>query len=329
MSQNDNHLEQVIAQLSELEPTAQDAPQPAGRALNQLKQRIQPRQNPFTTFMRSFTMNQNRRLATTFATLIILFGIAFSFPTVRAAANDFLGLFRVEKFSAISFSPDQLAMLEELAESGLQPGEFVVTDEPEVMEEVDSRSQAQSLSGIRVKTVTDLGEPSNIRVMDGGSGYLTIDAAQAQEMLRLAEADPRLIPDSLDGTNVNVTLYPSVEMEWTNGTALVQMASPLVEYPEGLDPQPLGEALLQLLGMDPSEASRLAESIDWTSTLLLPIPTDVATFEEVTVNGSSGLLLDNVSGPEQALIWQADGNLYLLVGAEDVGDLVELASSLR
>ena len=272
-------------------------------------------------------MNKNRKMATSIATLIILFGIAFSFPTVRAAANDFLGLFRVEKFSAISFSPDQLAVLEELAESGLQPGEFVTTDEPEVMEEVDSRTQAARVSGIQVRSIDKLGEPANIRVMDGAAGHLIIDAAQAQDMLRLADADPRLIPDSLDGQQVSVVVYPSVEMEWSNGTALVQTQSPLVEYPEGLDPQPLGEALLQLLGMSPTEASRLASEIDWTSTLLLPVPTDIATFEEVSVNGASGLLLDNVSGPEQALIWQTNGTMYLLVGTE--GDLLELASSIR
>jgi hypothetical protein len=110
---------------------------------------------------------------------------------------------------------------------------------------------------------------------------------------------------------------------------LVQTDSPIVEYPEGLDPQPLGEALLQLLGMDAAEARRLSENIDWTSTLLLPIPTDFATFEEVTVNGGSGLLLNNVSGPESALVWQENGVLYLLAGSENSGNLLELAESLQ
>jgi hypothetical protein len=330
MTQPDNHhLEDVMAQLSQLEPTAADAPQTARSALTQLKQRLQPRPNPILYFIRSLMMKQNRRFATTLVTLVVLFGIAFSFPAVRAAANDFLGLFRVQKFSAISFSPDQLAVLENLAESGLTPGEFIVTDEPEMMEEVQSRTQAARLADMTVRTLGKLGEPTNIRVMDSGAGQLIIDAAASQELLRLADADPRLISDSLDGAEVNVTIFASVEQEWADGTVLVQTDSPIVEYPEGLDPQPLGEALLQLLGMDAAEARRLSENIDWTSTLLLPIPTDFATFEEVTVNGSSGLLLNNVSGPESALVWQENGVLYLLAGSENSGNLLELAESLQ
>ena len=49
---------------------------------------------------------------------VLFFAVLFSFPAVRAAASDFLGLFRVQKFAPISISPEQMAMLEQLAEGG-------------------------------------------------------------------------------------------------------------------------------------------------------------------------------------------------------------------
>lgn len=329
MTQSDNQLDDVMEQLSLLEPTAAESPRPAGQALAELKPQLRPHQNPIITFIRSLTMSQNRRIATTVATLVILFAIAFSFPGVRAAANEFLGLFRVQKFAAISITPDQIAMLEELANSGLTPGELVVVNEPGKAQNVESLAEARLITGLSARTLANLDKPSAIRVMDGGDGRLIIDAAQAQEILKLAGADPRLIPDSLDGAVVDVNVFPSIEQQWLDGTFLIQTESPIVNYPEGLDPVPLGEALLQILGINPTEAARLARSIDWTGTLLLPVPQNVATFSEVTIDGVSGLALTSLEGHGSALMWQKEGIIYILSGPSQTDALIELANSIE
>jgi hypothetical protein len=194
---------------------------------------------------------------------------------------------------------------------------------------VESVNEARINTGLEARTISKLGEPSAIRVMDGGDGRLIIDAAQAQELLKLVGADPRLIPDSLDGARVDVNVFPSVEQEWLDGTFLIQTESPIVNYPDGLDPIPMGEALLQLLGMNPTEASRLARSIDWTGTLLLPVPQNVATFAEVTVDGVSGLALTSLEGHGSALMWQKDSVVYILSGPGQTAELIELANSIE
>jgi hypothetical protein len=329
MTQPENGLDDVMKQLSLLEPTTAEAPRPAGQALAALKPQLQPRHNLIITFLRSLIMSQNRRIATSVATLIILFAVAFTFPAVRAAANDFLGLFRVQKFAAISVSPDQIAILEEVANSGLTPGELVIVNEPGRAQSVDSLDEARATTGLEARTLSALGEPSAIRVMDGGDGQLIIDAVQAQELLKLAGADPRLIPNSLDGATVDVHVFASVEQQWLDGTFLIQTESPVVNYPEGLDPIPLGEALLQLLGMNPTEASRLARSIDWTGTLLLPVPQNVATFSEVNIDDVSGLALTSVEGHGSALMWQKEGVVYILSGPSQTAELIELANSIE
>ena len=329
MTHSNDHFDDVMEQLSVLEPTAADTPPPAGPALSALKQQIQPRPNPLITFFRSIMMNQNRKIAASLATFVLLFAIALSFPSVRAAANEVLGLFRVQKFAAISISPDQIAILEEVAESGLTPGELVILNEPGEAQSVDSVAKAQQLTGLDVRTLSALDEPTAVHVMDGGDGHLIIDAAQAQEILKIAGADPRLIPDSLDGALVNVNVFATVEQRWQDGTFLVQTESPIVNYPDGLDPVPLGEALLQILGMSPTEAARLARSIDWTGTLLLPVPQNVATFSEVTVDGVSGLALNSLDGQGSALMWQKNDVVYILSSPGHTTELIELADSIQ
>jgi hypothetical protein len=90
----------------------------------------------------------------------------------------------------------------------------------------------------------------------------------------------------------------------------------------------LGEALLRILGMDGRQARRLAQNIDWTNTLLLPVPENIASFSEVTVDGVTGIALSSINGRDTALMWQKDGVVFVLSGG-NVADLIEAANSLQ
>jgi hypothetical protein len=110
----------------------------------------------------------------------------------------------------------------------------------------------------------------------------------------------------------------------------MQGPSPVVTYPPGIDPVVMGQALLQVLGMDAASAAQVAQSIDWTSTLLMPVPTQFATYSEVSVGGATGVALTPLDGTEQTgLIWQRGGSIYMLNSALSADDLVDLAKRLR
>jgi hypothetical protein len=250
-----------------------------------------------------------------------------SFPGVRAAASDFLGLFRVQKFTPISISAEQLALLEDVAESGLYPGEVEFFEEPSEPVRVGSLAEAEATAGWQASGMGQLGEPDAIFVIGGASGRLTIDVENARTLMSLAGADPELIPDSLDGADVDVTVYPAISQNWDDGVVLLQAPSPLVEYPEDVNVTALGQALLEVLGMEPEPARRLAESIEWTNTVLLPIPESIASFNEVQIGDSSGLALTSVDGQIAAVLWVSEGMVFVLsgLGAEE---LVGLANSV-
>ncbi|MGH2538739.1 MAG: hypothetical protein ACRDHL_15225 [Candidatus Promineifilaceae bacterium] len=313
----DEQVDDVIEKLALLAPGPAEAPRPAALA------RLRPRLQPASPTNERFPM-----LRRTFALpLIALLALAavLTVPPLRAAAGDFLGLFRVQKFAPISISPQQLALLEELGNQGLYPGEVQMIDEPAEPRPLASLAEARARAGFALRGLP--GDPVAVHLLDGGRGRLVIDLQRARAFLQAAGADPALLPDSLEGQSVEVTLYPGVSQEFADGTVLTQMPSPEVAYPEGVDPAALGEAALQLMGMGQAEARRLAAGIDWTSTLLLPIPADVATFGEVSVDGASGLALSSLDGQNAAILWQTGGVLYMLAG-RDVETLLAAANVL-
>jgi hypothetical protein len=262
--------------------------------------------------------------------IAVLFIAVFSMPAARALASDFLGLFRVQKFAAISIDPAQLDRLEDLDLEGLFPGELTMLQEPSEPTAVDNLEQATNSVGYTPKAVTALTAPDEIMVNNGGAGILTIDLVNARTILEIAEIDPALLPDSLDGQDISVTTYPSVMQNWDNELHFMQSPAPEVAYPAGFDPAPIGQALLQFVGLSEAEAMALSQSIDWTSTLIVPVPSTMATFTEVNINGQPGLFLRSIEGSELAVMWQADGSLYFLA-SETLGDdaLLDAAESVQ
>ena len=330
----DKQLQDVLEQLSVLEPTAADAPRPARQAYARLQSQLQAEQMPerpaWLARLGRWLFGPQRRLATAVSLAIALLAITFSFPAVRAAASDLLSLFRVQKFAAISVSPEQLVLLEQVAEQGIMPGTLEIDQEPGALTAVNSLTDAASLTGLtEVRSLTQLGSPEEIFISSGGSGRFTIDEANARSLLDAANLNPDLLPPGIDGAGIRVAIFDGVEQRWADGTTLLQTDSPVVQYPDELDPALVGEALLQVLGLNPLEANRLANQIDWTSTLLLPIPSNMATFQEVTVQGVSGIGLSSVDGTINALVWQQNGRLYLLAGAQSTEVLTELANSVE
>lgn len=325
MTKHEENIQEVLDTLSVLSPTAAERPESAPQALARLRTEIDPKRDSYF-FGRIMEMFK-RKYALAAMAFLVLFSLAFAFPSVRAAASDFLGLFRVQKFAAISISAEQLAMLEEIAESGLLPGEIQMIEEPGQPTAVSSLAQAEAAIGQSVKTLTGLGVPDRIYTMTGGSGRLIVNVEDTRAIVETAGVDPALIPDSLDGQPVDVTVYPAVSQQWDE-IVFLQSPSPLVEYPEDVDTVALGEALLQILGMDTRQARRLAGSIDWTNTLLLPVPENVASFSEVQIDGVSGIALTSLNGRDTALMWQKDGVVFVLSGSE-VADLIKVAESIQ
>ena len=83
--------------------------------------------------------------------------------------------------------------------------------------------------------------------------------------------------------------------------------------------------------MTAEEAAQFTSNVDWTSTLVVPIPKNAASNQQVTVDGVTGTLIERPSddAPQFALLWIKDGIIYTIGGLGNNSEkALEIANSL-
>jgi hypothetical protein len=340
----------VSVQLDTLEPAAGQVPIPARALARFHAEHRQSRPSLWTVLQGAITMSNrtssaNRwRPAVIGISAVVILAILFSFAPVREVAADFLGLFRVRRFAVIPLDQQQIDRLAALAEQ-LDTGSFgdPQITRPEGPEQiVADAGQAAALAGFNVRTPDRLPEAAvleKIAVQAGPAMHFEIDRAALEIALQAAGARTNGLPQT-EELAFDVDVASSVLQQYRlqpyrlDGDLLdfLQVPSPTVSLPEGIDPTALAETAFLFLGMPADDARRMAGSIDWSSTLVIPLPTDAAQAREVSVDGATGLLIESAEAEESntALLWERDGILHFLRGTNvDIRLLLDMADSLK
>jgi len=293
------------------------------------------------------------------AALIVLLAVALSFPQVRAAANSFLGLFRVQKIAVVQFDPQMLAQ-GEAAQAQIESvlSEDVMFEEIGEYQTVTSAAEASGLAGFNVRLPEAIQVAPDLSIQPGGRASFAVDLPRLQAVLDAIGKSDIQLPKELQGQMVSIELplavmaylgectapakplpegydpdQPQPDKAW-QGTcgSLTQLPSPTISAPPGLDVAQIGQAYLQLLGMSASDAAQLASTVDWTTTFVIPIPRYGTQYREVAVDGVQGTLIQQDMGPEYSsylLLWVKDGIVYALSGTGNVEKAVKIANSLK
>jgi len=312
------------------------------RALARLTDRIQAKPSWKERMAEMFGLDKRRWRPALIALALVVVAVSFTFEPVRVVAGDFLAIFRVQEFAVISIGPEQMERMEEigrLLEQNYFLSEPIIVEEPAV-ETIATLDEVSVAAGFAARTPEYLPEGfvpvEGIEVSGPGSAQSTVDLELARSLFVMAGLDPALLPDSLGEQPLTVSLSPMVKQTWRYqyraALIFLQGPSPVVGFPDDVDPAALGAAALQLLGMSEHEAERVSNAIDWTTTLVLPIPTDIVSFREVTIDGTRGLVLSEAYdrlGSHSALMWQKDGIVYLIQGNLQMSDLMDVADSIR
>jgi hypothetical protein len=290
------------------------------------------------------------------AALVIL-ALILAFPGTRALAGELLNLFRVQQVAVVSVD---FTGLEQLTGDGVLGNQFTelisnsvnITDEPGDPVEAADAAQASQLSGFNVRLPQSL-TPSQIYVIDSAAFAMTVDRAKAQALLEEAGRGDLVLPESVDGADISVTIPSSVsaaygtcpkpktddseredtESRYPDCVILAQIPSPSVNAPADLDINQLAQIGLEFTGMTAEEAAAFTSTVDWTSTLVVPIPSNAADYEQVTVDGVTGTLIKRESREGEpstfALFWVKDGIIYAISGrGSNSGQALEMANSL-
>ena len=294
------------------------------------------------------------------AGLVAAVALAFTLEPVRAAAIEFLDLFRVKRFAAVPVDTQRLARL---AEGGLDLKTLVaeqvqVVVPPEKPEPFASPEAAGVAAGIEVRQPAWLprqAELAETQVARPGSFRAQLDTAKLEALALAVGAEDIEIPAFWNGATIDVEVPPVVALRYEppapagdlatavrNHFVLFQSRTPEVVLPDGIDLAVLGRLGLRLAGMSAEEAATFARAIDWRSTLLVPVPVQGQRYREVEVGGQPGLLVsflrETTTRPDgttrreawrSVLFWSDGERCFALQGPGEGVEVLEMAQSVR
>ncbi len=341
----------VQAQLDALAPRPGEQPRPAQAAyarvtsserFNPLSQQTK-RQKEFNK-----TMFTRRPLWAALAIIAVL-ALVFTLTPANAWASSFLGLFRVQKVQVVTFDPAAAQNAQAKLESNKAAFEQVFKDDLKITEHgqaarVANAQEAAAKAGFTPRLSSAVQDQS-LEVKGATKAVFTINQPKIQELIDMAGVNVQL-PKEVDGKTITADIPSSVistsgcpasqttsdptKESAANCTVFVQMPSPTVDTPAGLDMQSLGDAMFQFLGVAPDQAQQLSQRIDWTSTLVLPIPQGGSIqYQDVHVDGVTGTFLQEEGQNTYELIWVKDGLLYGLRGSGGLSDAMKYVGSLK
>jgi hypothetical protein len=275
------------------------------------------------------------------AASVAVVAIVFSFPSVRAGAQSFLDLFRVVSIAAVSFDAERLNQvsfegLDIATMLGEQPDNESEQPMPVSYASLDDASAAAGFDILQPAFVPVGWSRSELEVTGGYDFSVIARTALLEVVLEQLAIDDVNVPAALDGAPVNVRMPPVASTTFSGEggeVRLLQARNPEMSLPGDIEPAEIAEIGLRILGLDRDEAYRLAWTIDWRSTLLLPIPSAEARFEDVTIGAGNGLMImpiDNEGeGSMTMLLWANDRHVFAIAGNLPALQLLEMARTTQ
>jgi hypothetical protein len=294
-----------------------------------------------------------------------------SLNPVRSWAQRVLAMLRVQKIQVVTIDPTTLISSSEPDSRPYKlfnqfvADNVVVTMDPGKPDVVSDLTSAARLTGYPIRLIGSLGTPHSIEVNGETAFQMTINRDRVETLLdEIGRSDIR-IPESANGALIAVHIPKTVismygdcpvrhghlasnsqsraealaerkiermqNIKDTNCTYLFQAPSPTVSVPPDLNMSEIAEAALELAGMSPAEARSFCQTVDWSSTLVVPIPSNSSSSETVTVDGVEGTLITETlsQGNRYSLLWIKNGVIHSLAGHGTSSDALSLAASLR
>ncbi len=276
--------------------------------------------------------------------------IVLTVPPVRALAGRFLYLFRAQEIQTVYVDGQKLEQQMQKLRSSPQMAQILAKDlrvEPKgEKHEAASVVQASQEAGIQVRAPKGQ-DAAKWYVQPGAKISMDVDLSRVRAVLdEMGNANVEL-PAGLDGAKVNFDIPASVvgffgecapigDREDGLGRRigpgcfmLTQVLSPTVSAPNGLNIDEIATPLLQVMGMTQSEAKEFSQTVDWTTTMVLPIPRNVSSAETVSVDGVKGNLIRYSGGERFLLIWIKNEVVYSVNGVGDNEKALAIANSLE
>ena len=278
------------------------------------------------------------------ATLCI--GLSFTSSTVRAAASDFLTLFRVEKIQTISVDPQQLRDMERVFKekgSSLKVENFgkVTNNGVESPREI-SLEEARKLADFDLRVPTYLPVKYSRTLTNytkAGSVELQLNVQNVNNLIK-SLGGTTYLPQELDNKtfylktpNAFSILYQSLDDKGkaVHRLSVSQFETPEIIAPAGVNAGQMREAILSLPVIPEDIRRQLASIEDWQRTLV--VPTMAGLTKNIDVNGTPAIYTvpkTEENRPDYGILtWKSGGVITIIDGDMSQNELVKVAESLK
>jgi len=278
---------------------------------------------------------------------------------IRGWAENLLSIFRVEHVAVVDINSATAAGLASNDHFNQAIGRIIsedvtVTQPPQKPQLVADAASATKLAGFNVHLIA--GEtPATLMVRSTITAQMKLDRDRLQSIVDEAGRSDLHIPASVDGAVIAMRVPAGVMALYGNcGDAAARMSggsqandaavpgdatcvklnelpSPTASVPQDIDPAQIAQIALQFAGLSATDAANFTQTVDWTTTFVLPILHGEASYEKVNVNGTEAVLLrPKVRDTSHfVLIWVDNGILYSLDGTGDNTTAVNLVSQIE
>jgi hypothetical protein len=318
------------------------------------------------SLMSSLWNTRVARGAVAMAALVILTA-TFALTPMRSLADNLFNRFEVEQFQAITIKPEEFQEFgTELVLRAFSSDLEVIAGAVENLAEVETSFDMDSgFAGAReydsaeaaAAAFGEFRSPADLPAQfDKAPRYLvsednwirvTVNTASLHAILdelgyrfnSIPAAD--VVPELTGTIDIPTALGTYYEGENDQHLMIIQMASPVLTTPEGLDMDAARNDFLSLPGLPKEFVSQLKAVENWESTLIVPVPEGAET-SDVTVDGQPGLLIEadefdasnwgqdaHLEGEISIVMWNDNGTLYIVAGSVDGNALMDIANSLE
>lgn len=285
---------------------------------------------------------------------VVVIAACAAWPPARSRAADILAMLRVEKVTVAPVSlplagqPDAQRAVGQMIQQMVSQS-LVVTMKPSPPQAAATAAAAEALAGFPLRLPANA-TPTGISVSGEAAFQMTVDRARVQAIIDETGRPDLQLPAAVNGALVAVHIPKGVLAEYGScpppgarhaGRAtypdcvrLREVPSPTLSVPPNLNLDALAEIGLQIAGMSADEAAAFCRTVDWRSTLVIPVERDEDTYRRLPVDGVQGILLQQSDArprqaAEYALVWVRDGVIYSLTGRGDPATATSMAAAMQ
>ena len=263
--------------------------------------------------------------------------------TASGVAETVLTIFEPKQVTAVQLTPNDIAS----AMNGLGSYGTLTWSTPPRPYDVPDAKTAASESGLTLAqpgTLPPSAKGLQIRygVMPRTTATFTFSADKTRDSASKLGRTPPPMPANIDGSKLFVTGGPGVVQIYggadhatsTQGApdlpalVIAQGKAPVVQS-DGVTVEQLQAYLLAQPGITPAVAAQIRAIKDPSSTLPIPIPVNMATSKNVTVQGVPAVFVGDSTGLGSAVIWSKDGIVYGVAGTLSETEIMAVANSLH